>query len=308
MMLDIASLGQIAVKSSIAVLFAALGETMAERSGVLNLGVEGMMLVGCLAGFAVGAATGDAGAGMLAAALAGAALAGLHALFAINLGANQMLSGLAIALLGQGLSTVVGRAYLTSSGVRITPYAAPFLSDIPLLGKILFVQPWPAYVAYALAPALWFVLWRTRLGLWTRATGEDAEAADASGAPALRLRWLWTLFGGLMAGAGGGYLSLAYTPGFKESMSAGQGWIALAMAIFATWNPLRVFWAALFFGVLAAAQFASQIGGESLAPAWLLRALPYLLTIAALTLSGLARGARRSNATPAALGTAFFRP
>lgn len=311
MILDLASLGQIAVKSSIAVLFAALGETMAERSGVLNLGVEGMMLVGCLAGFAVGAATGDAGAGMLAAGLAGAALAALHALFAITLGANQMLSGLAIALLGQGLSTIIGRAYLTRPGVRIAPYAAPYLSDIPWFGKIFFVQPWPAYLAYALAPALWLLLRGTRLGLWTRAVGEDAEAADAAGAPVLRLRWLWTLFGGLMAGAGGGYLSLAYTPGFKESMSGGQGWIALAMAVFAAWSPLRVFWAALFFGVLAAAQFESQIGGESLAPAWLLRALPYLLTIAALSLAGLAGPSRRgrgSGATPAALGSAFFRP
>lgn len=308
MNLDIALLGQIAVKSSIAVLFAALGETMAERSGVLNLGVEGMMLAGCLAGFVAGAATGDGMTGLLAAAAAGGALAFVHAFFSITLRSNQTLSGLAIALLGQGLASVFGRAYLGQNGVRISAYAIPYLSDVPVLGRMFFVQPWPAYLAYFFVLAFWLLLYRTRLGLAVRAAGEDADAADAAGVPVLRLRWLCTVLGGALAGMGGGYLSLAYTPGWKESMTAGQGWIALAMAIFAAWSPLRAFFAALFFGALAAVQFDSQIGGYAFFPSWVLRSLPYALTIVALSLAGLYGPLRRRGAAPAALGTPFFRP
>ena len=274
----------IAVKSCVAVLFASLGEIYAERSGVLNLGVEGMMLGGALAGAAAGLAFGDPWLAVGCGMLAGGALALIHAFFSVTLGVNQTLSGLALTILGSGLASFLGRPLVGHVGVRFKTFAVPYLADIPMLGRMLFRQNALVYVAYVLAPLLWWVLRRSRLGLRIRAAGEDAPSADAMGVPVARIRYGCTLFGGLMAGLGGCYLSLAYTPGWKENMTAGQGWIAIAMVLFASWSPLRASLGALLFGFLTALQFYFQVSGVEIIPIYVLKMLPYLLTIVVLVL------------------------
>jgi general nucleoside transport system permease protein len=304
---NFALLVQIAVSSSTAVLLASLGEIVAERSGVLNLGLEGMLLLGALAGFAVGAVTGDSYAALGAAALAGALAALVHGFFTISLGANQVLSGLALSLLGAGLTGVLGRDLLGAPGLVLAAVPLPRLSAIPVLGPALFNQPPLTYLALALAPLLWWGLGHTRLGLLIRACGENAAAAYASGVPVRLVRYGCTCFGGALCGLGGAFLSLSYTPGWKEGMSAGQGWIAIAMVIFALWKPLRALFGSLLFGVLIAAQFLMQTESVQWAPVWLLRAMPYLLTIAVLTLVHASPRLRRRSGPPANLGR-FFRP
>lgn len=302
---DLAFLGQIAVKSSAGVLFAALGEIVAERSGVLNLGVEGMMLAGALAGAAAGIATGSLALAVLAGMAAGLLLSAVHAAFAVGLGANQTLSGLALAILGTGLASFLGRPFLGEVGVRFKPWALPLLSDIPWLGQALFRQTAPVYLGYLLVPLLGWFLFRSRLGLMVRAAGEDAVSADAMGVRVSRIRWACTLFGGAMAGLGGAYLSLSYTPGWKENMTGGQGWIAIAMVIFATWRPWRAAAGALLFGLLTALQFFFQATGVEVVPVVVLRMLPYLLTIAVLC--AVMRLGRGQGGAPAALGLPFRR-
>jgi len=307
---DLGNLGllaQIAVKSATAVLLAAYGEIVAERSGVLNLGLEGLLLLGALAGFAAGAATGDPFLALGAAALAGAVAAGLHGFFAISLGANQVLSGLALSLLGAGLTGVLGRDLLGAPGLVLPSVPVPALSELPVVGPALFNQPVLTYLALVLAPLLWWALARTRLGLLVRASGENASAAYASGVSVPLVRHGCTCFGGALAGLGGAFLSLSYTPGWKEGMSAGQGWIAIAMVIFATWRPMRALCGGLLFGALTAAQFSFQTEGAELVPVWVLRAAPYLLTIGVLTLVQASGRLRRYSGPPADLGR-FFRP
>lgn len=306
-MLDsLAFITTIAIKSSIAVLFAAVGEVFAERSGVLNLGVEGMMLFGAMVGAAAGVAWGDpwvaAGCGMLA----GAALAAVHGFFSITLKADQTLSGLAITILGGGLAGFLGRSIIGVRGVRFGITPIPGLSDIPVIGDILFRQNELAYVAYLLVPAASWLLFRTSLGLKIRAVGEDAAAADAMGVNVFLLRWACVLFGGMLAGLGGCYLSLAYTPGWKDGMTMGQGWIAIAMVIFSGWRPGRAALGALLFGALAALQWNVEAGGSELVPSWVLKMLPYVLTIAVLVLVKKFAASSRGGA-PAALGTPFHR-
>jgi simple sugar transport system permease protein len=303
---DAAFIGQIAVKSSIAVLLAALGEIMAERSGVLNLGVEGMMLTGALCAAAAGAATGNPALAAGAGALAGGVLALVHGFFAVTLRVNQVLSGLALTLLGMGMTSFLGRPLIGDPpGVRLRAVPLPGLADIPVVGDILFRQSVLAYLAYALVPLCWYFLYHTGSGLKIRAAGEDAASVDAAGIDVFRIRYLCTVAGGVGAGLGGAYLSLSYTPGWKESMTGGQGWVAIAMVIFATWNPLRAVLGAFLFGGLTALQFYFQAVGVEIVPAYVLKMLPYLLTIAVMVLVNLGPGRRFSG--PAALGVPFSR-
>jgi simple sugar transport system permease protein len=307
MMEDLAFIGQIAVKSSIAVLLATLGEIVAERSGVLNLGVEGMMLVGALCGVAAGVATGNPVIAAAAGALAGGLLALVHGFFAITLRVNQVLSGLALTILGMGMTSFVGRPLIgTPPGVRLRALPIPVLADIPVIGDILFRQSALAYLAYILVPLCWFVLFRTGTGLKIRAAGEDAAAVDAAGIDVNRIRYGCTFVGGLGAGLAGAYLSLSYTPGWKESMTGGQGWVAIAMVIFATWNPLRAVIGAFLFGGLTALQFYFQAVGIELIPAYILKMLPYVLTIVVMIVVNAGMGRRRFSG-PAALGIPFSR-
>ncbi len=304
---DIVFIAKIATKSSMAVLFAAIGEICAERSGVLNLGVEGMMLVGALAGVAVGIHTHNPVLATMGGMAVGGLLALLHAVFAITLRVNQTLSGLALTILGGGLSSFLGRAYIGKPALRMKVYTVPYLSDIPVVGDIFFRQTPLVYVAYILVPLVAWVLFRTRLGLRIRAVGEDAASADAAGVPVTAIRYGCTVFGGCMAGLGGAYLSLAYTPGWKENMTMGQGWIAIAMVIFATWYPFRAFAGALLFGALAALQFYFQATGVEIIPVNVLRMIPYLATILVLIVVMRLDRAQGRGAAPAALGVPFSR-
>lgn len=306
---DAAFILQISLKSSVAVLLAALGETLAERSGVLNLGLEGMMLMGALSGFAVGYATGNPWLAVTASCLVGGAMALIHAFFSITLKANQVLSGLALTMLGMGLSHFLGRGLIGRSGIRLGQVPIPGLSDIPVLGKALFTQSVFAYVAIALTILLAILLARTRRGLMVRAVGEDAAAADTAGISVVQVRYICTIVGGMLAGLGGAYLSLVYTPGWKEGMTAGQGWIAIAMVVFATWKPPRVLVGALLFGLLTSLQFYFQVTGVELIPVYVLRMLPYLLTIAVLVLVNrvLMRKGADGASGPADLGVPFSR-
>ncbi len=305
MLQDLTFIGHIAVKSSMGVLLAALGELVAERAGVLNLGVEGMMLVGALTGAAVGLACGDPWLAAGTALLAGGLFSLIHAFFAVTLCVNQTLSGLALTILGMGLCNFLGRPFIGEVGVRFKTMVVPWLGDIPVLGHILFRHTPLVYLSCLLVPLVTLVLFHTRLGLKLRAVGEDAEAAHAAGVNVTLLRYGATAFGGMLAGLGGAYLSLAYTPGWKEDMTMGQGWIAIAMVIFATWHPVRAFAGALLFGGLTALQFLFQATGVEFIPIWVLKALPYLLTIAVLVIT--LRLSSGRGAGPAGLGRAFRR-
>ncbi len=303
---DLVFITQIAIKSSIAVLFATVGEIIAERSGVLNLGVEGMMLVGALAGFAVGHYTGNPFLAVGAGCLAGGLLSLIHALFTIRLRANQVLSGLALTILGTGLANFLGRSLIGEKGIRIRPEAIPYLGDIPVIGDIFFNQSPFAYGAYILVPLIWYILFRTRAGLILRAVGEDARSSDAAGTNVALTRTIAVFVGGLLAGLAGSYLSLSYTPGWKETMTGGQGWIAIAMVIFCMWNPLLAFFGAFLFGGLTALQFFFQATSMDLVPEYILKMLPYLLTIGVLVLVSRS-GKRGRSASPADLGIPFSR-
>jgi len=293
-----------ALAFSTPLLWAALGEIYAERAGVVNLGVEGMMILGALAGF-VGAQTfGDPWLGLLCAALAGGLAALLHAVIAITLRANQYISGLALTIFGLGLAGLLGRGWEGRPLLAaMRPLTLPGLSELPVLGGALFTrQHLLTYAGLLMAVLLWFVLRHTRVGVALRTVGENPVAADAAGVNVFRVRYLAVLFGGLMAGIAGGYLSLAYRPSWSEGMTVGMGWIALAITIFAAWNPLRAILAAFIFGAAFHLSFRLQ-GGF---PTELLLMLPYAVTILVLALAGLRRRGR-GGAAPEALGLPYTR-
>lgn len=285
-------------------LFAALGELVTERAGVLNLGAEGMMLVGAVAGFAAStAAGGDVFAGALAAAAAGAGMALLFSILTLNLLANQVASGLALTLFGVGLSALVGQGYVGRPLDKPASLAVPGLSDLPFVGPALFAHDGLVYLALALVPATHWFLTRTRWGLVLRAVGENHHAAHALGYPVIGVRFAAALYGGMLAGLGGAYLSLVYTPMWTENMTAGRGWIALALVVFAAWSPARTLLGALLFGGVTIAQLHAQSAGL-VVPSQLLAMLPYLATIVVLVFISRDVARIRLNA-PACLGKPF---
>jgi len=265
---------------------AALGETVTERSGVINIGLEGSMIAGALGGALGALAWESAGLGVAAGALAGAAVALVFALFAVGLGASQIIAGTAVTLGALGFTAVVYEARFGVTGTALTlptlaPFPVPGLAAIPIVGSALFAQAPTTYLAYLAAPLLWAFLFRTGWGLSLRAVGEAPAAAAAAGVPVRRVRLVATLFGGLMAGVAGAHLALAQAGTFAEGMSAGRGFIAIAVVALGRWNPMWVLPAALFFGAASALQFALQTLGFDV-PYQLFLALPYLLTLAAL--------------------------
>lgn len=290
------------VTASTPLLLAALGELVTERAGVLNLGVEGMMVMGAVAGFAVALTTGSPHLGIVAAALAGAALAIPFGFLTLNLVANQVATGLALTLLGLGLSGLIGEAFVGQPGVRLAKIHIPGLTDLPFVGPLLFGQDILVYLSLALAAVVWHVVFRTRVGLVLRAVGDNHASAHALGYSVLRVRWAAVLFGGALSGLGGGYLSLAYTPQWIENMTAGRGWIALALVVFASWLPGRLVIGAYLFGAVTILGFFVQGLGVGV-PAQLLSSLPYLVTIVALVLISRRRGS--GGDAPACLGRAF---
>jgi len=293
-----------ALAFSTPLLWAALGEIVAERSGVVNLGVEGMMILGALTGFIVAQSSGDPWLGLVAAAATGAAAALLHAFFAVVLRANQYVSGLALTIFGLGLSGLIGRGWVGRPLGNAMEYVSlPLLADIPVVGPALFDHQYAlTWWGLIVAVALWFVLQHTRIGLIVRTVGENPAAADAAGVPVLRVRIAAVVFGGVMAGIAGGFLSLAYRPSWGQGMTNGLGWIALALAIFALWDPLRAIFAALLFGAFFTLSFSLQ----DRFPPQLLTMMPYLFTILALTLTSLRKGGRSFGA-PEALGEPYAR-
>jgi simple sugar transport system permease protein len=290
------------VTASTPLLLAALGELVTERAGVLNLGVEGMMVMGAVAGFGVALTTGSPYLGILAAALAGAALAVPFGFLTLNLVTNQVATGLALTLLGLGLSGLIGEAFVGQPGVRLTKIHVPGLSDIPFVGPLLFGQDVLVYLSIVLAIVVSWAIFRTRLGLVLRAVGDNHASAHALGYSVIGVRWGAVLFGGALAGLGGGYLSLAYTPQWVENMTAGRGWIALALVVFSSWFPGRLVIGAYLFGAVTILGFYAQGAGIGL-PAQFLSSLPYLVTVAALVIISRRRG--RGGDAPACLGRSF---
>ena len=284
-------------------LLAALGELIAERSGVLNLGVEGMMIMGAVAGFIATVTTGSPLLGIIAAILAGMAMAGLFALVTLVLVANQVASGLALTLLGTGLAGLLGESYASRPGIKLAAIHIPGLSDLPVVGSIVFGLDPLAYVAVALTVGVSWFLFRTRAGLVLRAVGDNDVSAHSLGYSVIAVRFVAVLFGGACAGLAGAYLSLVYTSQWLDNMTAGRGWIALALVVFATWLPYRLAIGALLFGAVSILQLHAQALGIRV-PAQFLSSLPYLTTIVVLVLISGNRALMRSN-TPAMLGRSF---
>ncbi|MGG7565954.1 ABC transporter permease [Rhodovulum sp. DZ06] len=306
--MDVSSLNPIAIFAALVVaavplLFAAIGELVTEKSGVLNLGVEGMMVCGAIAGFAGTQESGSFLVGVVSAMLAGAALAGLFAFMTQALLSNQVATGLALTLFGLGVAAMVGQPYSGVKAPRFPSMDLPVLSDLPVVGPLLFSHDWLAYGALLLTAAVWYVLTRTRAGLILRAVGENHDAAHAIGYKVARIRTLAILFGGACAGLGGAYLSLVATPLWVEEMTAGRGWIALAIVVFASWRPWRALLGACIFGGVTIAQLNLQGLGVSIQSQYL-SMTPYLATIAVLAIISSGGGARLK--APACLGRPFF--
>jgi ABC-type uncharacterized transport system permease subunit len=277
-----------AVLAATPILYAAVGEITAELSGVLNLGVEGMMLVGAMAGFAVEAATGNVTAAMLAGMAAGATLAFAHGVLTITLATDQVVTGLAITLFGTGISSYLGRPYISVHlPVRLSPVAVPGLAEIPYLGPILFHQNAVVLASYVIVPALWAFLRFTGPGLSLRAVGESPRTADAMGINVFAVRYAAVVFGGAMAGVAGVFLSTTYLASWSDGLTAGRGWIAIALVVFAAWDPLKAMAGAYLFGFADVMAFQTQILGRvaQFLPTYFVQMTPYLLTIFVLVLA-----------------------
>lgn len=288
--------------ASTPLLISATGELVTERSGVLNLGVEGMMIVGAACGFGGAWLTGSILIGALFGIITGMLMSLIFALMALGLAVNQVATGLALTIFGIGLSGLIGAGFV---GERITPAAhldIPGLTDMPLLGRVLFGEDAFVYFSIALIIAVWWFLYRTRAGLILRACGDNHVSAHALGYPVLRIRTFAVMFGGACAGLAGAYLPLAYTPFFIPGMTAGRGWIALALVVFASWRPGRLVVGAYLFGAVTILQLHAQGWGVGI-PSQFMSALPYLATVIVLVL--LSRARTGGSTAPAALGTVF---
>ena len=310
---------QAGVASGTVLLFATIGEILCERSGVLNLGVEGMMLIGAMSAFSIALATGNPWLGVVAAILAGGLLSQVHAVIAIQFQADQVVSGLALTFLGVGLSLVFGEGLSKAGAVALLPaFSIPVLSLIPVLGPIFFTnQCVLVYVGYFSVPIVWYFINRTRPGLHLRAIGEFPAAADALGINVARLRHFYVFVGGMLAGLAGATISLAVSPGwFSEMTTSGQGWIAIGLVIFAQWDPLRAAFGSYAFGALRRLILDIQGPAQLLGvrnpffynPYWgfFLQMLPYAFTIVVLVLGSRGAVGKRLGA-PAALGTPYVR-
>jgi ABC-type uncharacterized transport system permease subunit len=283
-------------------LLGTLGEIVAERSGVLNLGVEGMMAIGAMTAFTVTLTTGSPWLGLLCAIVAGTLAAGIHAFVSITLKAKQVVSGLALTMLGLGVSGLFGKPFIgrpLPSKLNVLPI--PGLADIPVVGRILFTQDPLFYLAVILGILLWILLSRTRWGIEIRSVGENPAAAEVQGINVTRIRYLSVLLGGALAGMAGAHLSLVYSKSWTEGLTGGRGWIVIALTIFALWNPLRAFLGAFLFGCIFVLQYLLQPIGV---PPNLLAMMPYLATLTVLLAGGLRKDRRRLMA-PAKLAEAY---
>lgn len=286
--------------SATPILLAAIGELVVEKAGVLNLGVEGMMITGAVVGFAIAVNTGSPLLGFGAAALASAMLSLSFGVLTQLLLSNQVATGLGLTLAGLGLSSLIGKPYEGMKSPTLPDLQIPLLSDLPIVGPMLFQHDIMVYVSIALIAGVWATLKYTRLGLILRAVGESHDAAHALGYKVVRIRFAAIFFGGACSGLGGAYLSLVRVPQWTEGMTAGAGWIALAIVVFASWKPWRVLIGAYLFGGVTVLQLNLQAAGTSL-PVEYLSMSPYLITILVLVIIS----ARGYHGAPASLGKAF---
>lgn len=284
--------------------YAAIGELVVEKSGVLNLGVEGMMLGGAVSSFAVLHITGNAYFGILGGALAGIVLAGIFALLTLGLQASQVATGLALTLFGTGLTALLGQSLVGVAHSGLENLPIPWLSDLPLIGRLFFQHDILVYGSFLIVPLVGWFLYRTSAGLTLRSVGDSHDAAHALGISVLRWRFMATLFGGACAGVAGAYLSLAYTPMWIENMTAGRGWIALALVVFATWRPGRMMFGAYLFGAISILQLHGQAMGIGI-PSQVMSMLPYLATIVVLVVISRDKGKIREHA-PQSIGKSFY--
>lgn len=289
--------------ASTPLLIAGIGELVVERSGVLNLGVEGMMIMGAVTGFAVAQYSGNPYLGALGAVIAGTLFSLLFAFLTLTLVANQVATGLALTILGLGLSGMIGEGFVGLPGVKMRAIEIPFLSDLPIVGKLLFGQDLMFYLSLILAGGVAWFLFKTRAGLMLRSVGDSHTSAHALGINVIKIRYLAVMFGGACAGLAGAQLSLVQVPQWVEGMTAGKGWIALALVVFASWRPGRVLLGAYLFGAVTLGQFHAQAQGLPI-PAQFLSSLPYLATIVVLVFIAQNRRLTLIN-TPASLGKIF---
>jgi simple sugar transport system permease protein len=297
-----------AIKSGTIVIFATVGEIYTERSGILNLGVEGMMLLGAFAGYATAVMTHNIFLAFLIAGLVGSLVALIHAFITITLRANQVVSGLALTMFGGGVSSFLGKGFVKmplpeSVKLWTLPIKIPLLGDIPVIGQVLFNHNIFVYISYFIPIIAWFVLSKTKWGLAIRSTGEEPLASEIMGIKVIRVRYLSTLLGGLLCGISGAYLSIVYSSLWGDGMTAGRGWITIALVIFSNWRPMYVFLGAYLFGGMEAIIPRLQAFGVELSPQ-LLKSVPYIFTILFLLIIQL-RGTRSNM--PKNLGNAYFR-
>ncbi len=317
--MDLIIILQAGVASGTVLLFATLGEVFAERSGVLNLGVEGMMLIGAMSAFSVAVSTGNPWLGVIVAMIAAGLISQVHAFIAITLQADQVVSGLALTFLGTGISLVLGEGLSKAGTISLLPsYTIPLISRIPILGPVFFTdQNILVYIGYLLTPLAWYYINKTRPGLHLRAVGEYPAAADALGINVYRLRYFYVFVGGMLAGLAGATISLAVSPGwFSELTTAGQGWIAVGLVIFAQWDPVRAAFGSYAFGALR--RLILDIQGPLTLfgfdnpfyynPYWgfFLQMVPYAFTIIVLVI-GSREAMRKRLGAPAALGNPYIR-
>ncbi len=310
----ITSLLAITLRAGTSLVYATIGETYTERAGILNLGLEGIMLMGAVSSFATAYYSGSLALAIVVAICVGATLSLIHAFLTVTMKANQVVSGLSITLFGTGFASFLGqrlgpasngRYLIGLTGPRFTPVDVGALGKVPILSAILG-QDLFTYGIYILIPLAWFYMYRTRNGLWLRAIGENPRTADAMGVNVNRSKYLYTVFGGMMTALGGAHLALAYTPGWSENITGGRGWIVIALVIFSMWNPARAITGALIFGGINAVQFRLQASGTNI-PAAFLNMLPYLTTIAVLVAITWWEALSKRVGAPAALSVPYVR-
>jgi general nucleoside transport system permease protein len=298
-----------AIQAGTPLLFATLGEIITEKSGNLNLGVEGMMLMGAVIGFSVGLATGNPALALFGAMIAGAAGALIFAFLTVTLRANQVVSGLSLTIFGTGFSSfmgqkLVGQAAPESIKAFFRPAKLPFLGDIPAIGQIVFQQDAFVYLGYLTAIVLGIYVYKTRIGLNMRTVGENPAAADASGININLYKYAHILLGGALCGLAGAYLSLVYVPAWQDNVTSGRGWIAVALVIFTTWSPYKALVGSYVFGGLDIVGFRLQKYNIKVSQ-YLIDMLPYIVTIAVLIIISMRKS--KENAPPKGLGNAYFR-
>ena len=303
----------VTIRAGTSLVYATIGEIYTERSGILNLGVEGIMLMGAVAGFGAAYHSESVWIGIIIAMVVGGLLAFIHAFLTITLRTDQVVTGLALTIFGTGLSSFVGQrlgpkgeALVGLIGPKFQRTPIPGLDNLPFVGTALFQQDVLVYAMYIFVPLSAFFLYRTRAGLNLRAVGENPQTADALGVDVAGIRYRYTTIGGMLVGLGGAHLSLAYIPGWTDNLTGGRGWIAVALVIFATWNPLRAVLGAILFGGINAVQFRMQAAGTNV-PAAFLSMLPYFTTIIVLVVITWWEAVRKRVGAPAALGLPYVR-